>query len=909
MLARAIVRLSQATYPRSFRLVHGEELAEVVLQRWSAERREFGLAAGLRYAGGTLFDLVRTGLRMRFSGSPAPRPDRSEPKPPRSPKAGFMDQTLQDVRLAVRMLVSRPLFTSIAVLSLALGIGANSAVFSLVDAVLIRSMPVEAPHELVVPLEQRDEGRYNHNWAYPDFVDYQARARLLDLAGYSFATVSFAVDGAAERAQGLQVSGNYFDLLGVDAVAGRTFIAEEYATLGTHPVVVVSHGYWQSRFAADRDIAGRKVTINGHPFTVIGVSAEGFTGTRPGLTPQFFVPLMMYYETIPPTFVRFLDLEERRSSWLYLVGRLRPGVEPGQARDELEAIMASLEQEYPESNQGRRGMVLMPGARGHYGVLSNLTTPLLAVMVVVGLLLLIACANVANLLLARAAARNREIGVRLAMGASRGMLIRQLLTESVLLATVAGFVGVGVAMYGLAFLITYLQGVSNRALQIEVGVDPTVLAFTAGLSLITGVIFGLVPALRASRSDVVGALKDDGTSGSLRSRGRVFGLTAQNGLVVVQVALSFGLLVGAGLLVRSVVGLAAIDPGSEPEGALVMQTDASLAGYDDDQARLLYAVIKERLEAVPGVEVVGFGRAVPVDRSGTRGSIVVEGRDERTPEIDQNNVDVGYFQAVGISIVRGRAFNAADTVTSGPVAIVNRTFADTYWPGENPLGKHLAINAGNMPAAEVVGIAVDGKYRGLRGETQPYVYLPLRQLFRSNISIVVRTTVEPESMFAAVRNAIDEIDSNLPVYALKTLQDKVDEAYFETRVTAWLLGLFSVLGMALAAFGLYGVLAFSIARRTREIGVRMALGAKASNVVGLVLRQGLVLVIGGIALGIALAAAVTRFLGTLLYGIEPMDPITIAGTALFLGSIAVVACYLPAARATKVDPVLALRQD
>ena len=823
-----------------------------------------------------------------------------------------MDQLAQDLRLAARALGARPLLSSIAVLSLALGIGANTAVFSLIDAVMLRSLPVEEPERLVVLLEQRDVGRFAHNFAHPDFADYRDRSRLLAVAAYSPIDVSFGAGGASERAEGFHVSGNYFDVLGVSAAAGRTFSPAEGSERGAHAVVVLGHAYWRSRFAGDPSIAGRAVTINGEPFTVIGVAAAGFAGTRPGFDPDFYLPLSMFFESSGSGWRRYALLDNRGASWLYLVGRLAPGASIEQADAELDAIAASLAEQYPDSNQARLDIALMPGARGHYGVLDDLETPLAAIMTVAALLLLIACANIANLLLARAASRGREIAVRLALGAGRARLVRQLLTESLLLAAIGGAAGVLLAHYGSRFLLRYLQAIGARALQLDVGLDGRILGFTVLLSLATALLFGLAPALRASRAELTGALKEAGGRGSVAGSGHGRGFRPallQNGLVVVQVALSFALLVGAGLLVHSIVELRGIDPGFDPAGALVMSTDAGLAGRSDEEAMRLYEAVDERLEALPGVEAVSFARAVPVDRGGTRGSVFLPESGEETDEIDQNMVDPDFFRALGIPILAGRGFTDADVAGAPGVAIVNQTFAAMHWPDESPLGKRLGLDGPDAPPTEVVGIAGDGRYRTLREESQPYIYRPLRQSFRSDLYLVVRTSLPPHTLAGPVREAVAAVDPDLPLFNVKTLADKLAEDYFDTRITAWLLGLCSAAGLLLAGFGLYGVLAFSVARRHGEIGVRMALGARHANVVGLVLRQGMVLVAIGLMAGMALATVTSRLVGSLLYGVGAMDPATLAAITAFFLAVGALACYLPARRAVGVDPVVALRNE
>ena len=910
-LTELVLRGCQVAYPAEFRRTWGAELAGVTYDRCIAEAREAGILAAAWYAARTILDIVRTGLRSRWTArqrrASSPKLN-SAPGNGRSPgKASAMDKLLQDFRFAVRVLASRPLFTATALLSLALGIGANTAVFSLVNAAMLRSLPVDDPDSLVVVLEQRGEGRINHNFAYPDFVDYRDRvAALGDLAAYSFVQVSIGSEGDGERAAGLHVSGNYFDLLGVEAHVGRTFLPEEYATRGTHPVVVLSHGSWTRRFGADPAIVGRDVRLNNSPFTVIGVAAAGFTGTYPGRSSDVFIPVAMYNETVSSRRASFGMLDSRAASWLFLVGRLAPGFALQQAQEELRGVAAALAEEFPDSNGQRTDLVLVPGARGHYGSLQSLATPLVTLMAVVALLLFIACANVANLMLARATDRNREIGVRVALGASRGRLVRQLLSESVVLSLVGGLLGIGIARASADILFAYLDSMTFGSLQLDAGLDATVMAFTATLTAATGILFGLVPALRASRHDVVTSLKDN-SSGLQLNRGS--GTRLQQGLVVVQVALSFGLLVGAGLLVRSVVELYTEEPGFNPDGALVASVNGTLSGRPDPDVLPLFAEIRARVAALPGVTAASFARAVPVDRAGSRGSVYFPERgDDDMPTIDANAVDLDFFAALGVPLIAGRGFTEADVEGAPSVVVVNEALADSFWPGENPIGKQLGLS-GTDNLSEVVGVAANGKYRSFWEEQQPYIWTPMRQAFRPDMYLLVRTSVDPVGLFGGVRSAIAEVAGDVPVSDMRTLRDKVSENYYTTRVTAWLMAAFGGIGGVLATLGLYGVLAYSVSRRRREIGIRVALGAEAGRVVRLVLIQGLGLVIAGMVFGGLLAIATTRFFESLLYGVEPTDVATLVTTAVLLLVVGVLACLLPAVRASRVDPMLALRRE
>jgi len=842
---------------------------------------------------------------------------------------GVMMKSLwQDLRYAARMLWKTPGFTAIAVLSLALGIGANTSIFSFVNAVLLRALPIAEPERLVFVFNGSQSDPYNVS-PYPDYVDYRDRNEVFsDLAAYSGISLSLNSNDQVEQISGLIVTGNYFDVLGVRAAAGRTFLPEEDKTPGAHPAAVISHGLWQRRFAGDANAVGKQLLLNGQSFTVVGIAPANFNGAEAGQTNDIYVPMMMQAVVRPPRSGYSGEMNpdllgRRNAGWLNMIGRLKDGVSFERAQAEMTTLAKQLEQAYPETNREETA-TLFPVTKGdplQRGTLLSVAGLLTAV---VGLVLLIACANVANLLLARASARRKEISIRLALGASRWRLIRQLLTESVLLSLLGGAVGLLLAVWLVDALQSYSPPGNFFPVAFDFSLDSSVLGFTLLLSLLTGVIFGIAPALQASNPDLVHALKDETVALPGRGSRGFRGFNLRNLLVVAQVALSLVLLISAGLFLRSLGQAQRIDPGFNPEKVLVMPLNIHLLRYTKTQGQEFYRQVIERVEAMPGVESATFSRTPPLSGASRQSSVLIEGQDgpNRTrnsegtgaPDEDPNLtfvsvVNLKYFQTMNIPLLRGRDFTAQDREGAPGVVIVNETFVRRYFPNQDPAGKRLSLSGARGPWLEVVAVARDGKYVTLGEASAPMVYQSLLQRHETGMTMLVRTGGEPANFVAGVRREMQSIEKNLPITNIRPMTELLSNSLFPARMGAMLLGVFGLLALVLAAIGLYGVMSYSVARRTREIGVRLALGAQRDDVLRLVLREGMTLVAIGILLGLVGAFAVTRLLASFLYGVSTTDPLTFAGIAVFLAFIALVANFIPARRATKVDPMVALRYE
>ncbi|HEY3104228.1 MAG TPA: ABC transporter permease [Pyrinomonadaceae bacterium] len=817
-----------------------------------------------------------------------------------------MKALLQDLRYGSRMLFKTPGFTVVAVVSLALGIGLNTAIFSIVNVILIRPVPMVKEQSRVVWLRAPI--------SYPDYLDY--REQTQSFAGMAAATgtseFSLARGGEPELVKGEYVTENYFDVLGVNALSGRAFGKEEGQR--PEPVVVLSEHLWRTRFDSDSTIIGRQISINGLRFTVIGVAPKNFIGTEAGLNRELWVPLSMQPVLNPPETSRSADplsnrFKERDSHWLAVFARLKPGVSREQAGAELTTVARHVAEAYQgkASAETLRTVQLLSMNGGMDPRDREEALPLAGiVIVVVALVLLIACANIASLLLARSAVRRRETAVRQALGATRSRLVRQWLTESILLGVAGGALGLLLALWANQLLISYLQ--TTPLASLELGLDWRVLAFTLGVSVTTGIVFGLAPALQASRLDIVMALKSEDAqrAGSRRSRLRAVFVTAQ-------VTLSVVLLVGAGLFIRSLQSANTIDPGFRVERALTVPINLGLLRYKETEGENFYRDLLTRVEAQPGVERASLVRFAQLGFSFAQFQVFKEGsRDKQTDEGISSGFNVvgpNYFKTMETPLLRGRDFAETDRKGAPGVVALNETLAATLWPGEDALGKRVSVSGPEGPFLEVIGVARDGKYRSLGEAPHPYIYQPLLQSYDPKMTLVVRTKGEPQSVAAAVREQIRALDANLPVADVKTLRDQLDLSLFPSRVAAWTLGGFGVLALLLAAIGIYGVVSYSVAQRTREIGVRMALGAKEKDVLRLVLGEGLFVIAVGLAFGLLLAFAATRVIVGFLYGVGATDPLTFVCVPLLLGFVALVASYIPARRATKVDPLVALRYE
>jgi macrolide transport system ATP-binding/permease protein len=827
-----------------------------------------------------------------------------------------MENLLKDLKYGARMLLRSKAFSLIAVLSLALGIGANTAIFSLVQTMMFSPFPVEAPDQLVsvFTTDQRNPG--NLPMSHLNFKDIRDQnSSFSGTAAITFAQVNMLVGQSSEQIFTQLVTGNYFDVLGMKPAQGRTFLPSEDATPGSHPVAVLSYGLWQRRFGGDPSIVGKTITLNRQPFSIIGVAAEGFTGTFLFGAPDVWVPTMMH-DLLQPGF-DFWD--GRRGLFLFVFGRLKPGVTVAQAEANLKTIAAQLESSYPNDNKGRSAAAIPlldartnPGGGGG----NPIATVASLLTVVVGLVLLIACANIANLLLARATARRREIAMRLALGARRARIVRQLLTESVLLALLGGAAGLVVAFWTLDALKAIDAIPIPANVLVNLGLDTRVLTFALAVSIFTGLLFGLAPALQATKTDVVPVLKNEMLPSAGTSPRRFLGwLSLRKGLVVSQVALSLVALVAAGLFLRSLRQTQNIDPGFETDGVLMAVFNLGREGYTPERGQLFYRQIVERVQGLPGVRSACIAQGPPFGNQGIARSVFLEGRE--TSERDRILVQVhpvgpGYFRTLGIPIERGRDFTADDDEDAPDVVVINKTMADRFWKGQDALGKRFKF-FGDEQFRTVIGVARDAKYNGLAEDPTPFIYQPITQAYTPVATILVRSIGGAGGLAAPVRAEIAQLDNRLTVLNVQTLGDQVSQALGPQRIMVTLLGTFGMLALGLAAIGLYGVASYSVTQRTREIGVRMALGASRSNVVGLVLGQGMLLIAVGLAVGLGVGLLVVTLagqqIGNLLVGIRPLDPITFGGTALLLAVVAGLATWLPARRAATIDPLVALRYE
>jgi predicted permease len=841
----------------------------------------------------------------------------------RDVSAGHQLESLwRDLRYGLQMLRRNPGFTAAAVLSLALGIGANTAIFSLMDAVLLKMLPAKNPEQLFF-LERsgvRRDAKEGSGLSYAFFE--QLRARREAIAGVCAfnpgSRVNVVADGQAEVAQGQLVSGGFFATLGVNALLGRMITEEDDKIPGAHPVAVISYNYWQRRFTRDPAIVGKSVAVNGHPFTIIGVTPSEFFGVTVGESPDLWAPAMMLAQLYPGDSLEQYNNYPRD----FMLARLKPEVTEQQARAVFNAVLqqtlaaSSGSQLSPEEQRElrRKSVALNPASRGLSSLREQFSEPLRILMAVVGLILLIACANVANLLLARATARKKEIAVRLALGASRFRLIRQLLTESMLLALIGGALGLLFALWGCGFLLA-LVGSGRDPVFLKLTLDLRVLGFTAVASLLAGVLFGLAPAWRATRVDLNPALKDGARGSDAGSR-----LGLGKTLVVVQVALSLLLLIGAGLFARSLGKLKSLDAGLNRENVLLVSTNPMMIGYQEGrQTADLYQRMLERIRAIPGVRFASLSPQALLGAGGTNTSVVVQGRAER-PEDNADSpgrtgipwlCEVGpeYFETVGMTILRGRGLTAQDGENAPRVAVINETFARYYFGGENPIGRRFGTDPDTSGQIEIVGVVKDAKYVSLREPALRTYYVPYFQYsdrWRAT-TFQIRTAADPTGVIAAVRQAAREVDANLPLFNIKTLAKQVDESIAQERLIGAVSSFFGLLALLLAAVGLYGIMAYAVSQRTHEIGVRMALGAHRGAVLRMVLRQGMKLVLIGAGLGLAASLAVTRVIASQLYDVTPTDPMTFIGAPILLLIAALAACFAPARRATKVDPLVALR--
>ncbi|MBA2622938.1 MAG: ABC transporter permease, partial [Chthoniobacterales bacterium] len=811
-----------------------------------------------------------------------------------------MEKLFQDIRYGVRQLIKRPGFAALAVISMALGIGANTSIFSLVDTVLLRPLAVHEPARLTELYGTLHNGADITLQSYLNYKDYRDRNTVLSgLVAYRVVVSSLSHGGANQRVWGYLVSGNYFDVLGVKPALGRSFLSEEDQTPGSHPVAILSHGCWERRFGSDRAIIGQTVQFNSRPFTVIGVAPKGFIGTEVAFAPEMFISMMMAKEIEPGA----TWLERRTSDNMFVVGRLKPGLSQAQAQAGLQTLTAQLAQDYPE-NAGRGVRLMKPGL--FLPEIRDSVFAFAGVLTAVGaLVLLLACVNLANLLLARATERRKEIAVRLAVGASRGRLVRQLLTESVLISTAGGAAGVLLAA-AINRAVRGIQLPTDIALLFDLRLDWRVLTFTLVLSLATGILFSLIPALQSSRPQLVPALKDESSmAGFRRSRLR-------NGLVVVQVSLSLVLLISAGLIVRSLQAAQKVRPGFNPENAVALSYSVILQGYDEPRGRAFNLQVLERARALPQVKAVAMTDTLPLGLNYNSATVYIEGAEftsaSNLPMAIPVATTPGYFEVMDIPL-RGRDFRMDEDKTESRVAIVNETFARRFYPGQDVIGKRFNFRGPESPFWEIIGVVPEGKYNSLGEDPKPAVYQPFFRDYEGAMTLVARTHGDPRAALHALQGEVQKLDPSLSIYNTKTLVEHMGVSLFPARMAAVALGSFGVLALILAAVGIYGVMSHVVAGRTREIGLRMALGAQLSDVRRLILGQGMLLATIGSAVGLLLAFGGARAMKSLLYGVSTSDPITFLGLAAMLLGIALLASWIPASRASRVDPMIALRAE
>ncbi|HWT02783.1 MAG TPA: ABC transporter permease [Pyrinomonadaceae bacterium] len=889
-------RLSRLGLPPTREAEIAEELAQHLDDRYEQSRQ--GGATKEEAYRAALLELTEGDLFARELGR-VERPAGRDPIVPGAQRRTNLFRDLwQDLRYSLRTLVKNPGFTAVAVIALALGIGANSAIFSVVNTVLLRPLPYKDPDRLVMVWEDDTKGGYPRDTpAAANYVDWRAQNQVFEGMA-AMADTSFNLTGAGdpERLEGKLVSADLFPLLGVEPQLGRAFLPEEDRP-GGNRVVLLSHGLWQRRFGSDPKITGQPLTLNGESYTVVGVMPPHFR--FPGEEAELWAPIAFTPE----------EAANRGRHYLKVLARMKQGVTLGQAQAEMSTIAARLQQQHPDQNKDLGAAVTSL----HEYVAGDIRPALLVLLGAVGFVLLVACANVANLLLARAAARQKEIAIRVALGASRFRLIRQFLTESVLLAALGGVVGLLLSLWGVGLLQAFIpQSISQVK---AVGVDGKVLVFTLLVSLLTGLIFGLAPATQASNFNLNETLKEGGRDSAAGSRGnRIRGL-----LVVAEVAVSLLLLIGAGLLINSFLRLRSVDPGFRTDNLLTMEVVLPETKYSEHAQRAaFYTDLLRRVEALPGVKSAAVTTNLPLYPQGNSISFSIEGRPDpatgRKPTVVTRVISPQYFSTMGIQFLQGRQLNEQDRADSPAVAVISETMARRFWPDGDPLGKRITPGRADSTDPNdwitIVGVAKDVRQFELNAEPKPQMYLSYEQagFFEPN-DLVVSTSVEPLSLASAVRKAVWEVDKDQPVSNVRTMEDILSGSIARQRFSMLLLGVFAGLALVLAAVGIYGVISYSVAQRTREIGLRMALGAQRSDVVKMVVGQGLKLVLIGVAFGLAAAFVLTRVMSSLLFGVSATDPVTFLVISLVLICVALLASFIPARNATKVDPMIALRAE
>jgi len=820
-----------------------------------------------------------------------------------------MNNLLKDLRYAIRMLIKTPGVTLVAVITLALGIGANTAIFSSVSAFTSRPLPVPKPDQLIRPVEIAEDRGTADNFSYPDFVDYRNQSTVFSgLCAEDMVQVAIDTQEQNDVIWGQIVSGNFFDMLQIKPVMGRAFAPDEDGAPGAHPVVVLGHSLWQRRFASDPNIVGKTLRLNNRQFQVIGVAPESFKGTKFGLSMDFWAPMAMVGELSGSADL----LTSRDSHWLTILGRLKPGVGVSQASAEMNAISLRLNQAYIDERSNNTQAKVVTEIDGRWGEAATvIKTGGMLAMAIVALVLLIACANVANLLLARAAARRKEIGIRLALGASRARLIRQLLTESLLLSLIGGGLGLLLANWMTDLMQGFIPVLQYNVVEDFFALDSRALMFTLVISVATGIVFGLAPAWNSSNPDVVPVLK--GGSGIVE-KGRTRRVTLRSSLVVAQVALSLVVPLCAGLFIKSFRKAQQMDPGFDTKNAVLMTLNPPLVGYDNDRTRNFYQQITERARSIPGVEAVALTRLMPLgDSSNSNGPILKEGetlaRGSAGRDITTNVISPDYFKAMQIPLMEGRDFDDRDREKTQRVVIVNQRMAQVLWPSESAVGKRIFIGADSHDPLEVVGVVKTGKYRTLAEDPRMFFYYPLSQRRPGIMTMVMRTNGDPRNFVGALRHEVQQLDRAVPMSAVKTMEQHMTWPLWGPSLAATLALAFGVIALLLSSIGLYSVMAYVVSQRTKEVGIRMALGASRHDVLKMITSQGMRLAIVGAGLGLVLALLLAKVMSSLLIGVSGYDITTFVIVAVVLSVVAFVASYLPARRATKVNPLIALRYE
>jgi macrolide transport system ATP-binding/permease protein len=821
-----------------------------------------------------------------------------------------MSGLFQDIRYGLRMMRKRLGLTLLVIITLALGIGINSSIFNLVNAALRRPLPVDRPDELIVLYSTKHNVDGYSNISYPDYVDLRDQNNVFaGLIAYSVLPLNASEGEQGERIWGEIVTGNYFEMLGVKPVLGRAILPEDDKLSESHPVAVLSYNYWQRRFAGDPNIVGKTISLNGHTFDVIGVAPKEFHGIfYVGFSPALWLPVSMQQQAAPSSNSNILTTRDNR--WLNVMGRLKPGVSPEQAEAAMQVQARQLEQAYPQTNKDI-GLALFrelaarpePESAGAISLAANLF------LVLVGLVLLIASANVANMLLAQASARRREIALRLALGASRWRLLRQLLTESILLALLSGFVSLLLAMLA-SDALTLVKPPTDIPFELDLSLDRHVLVYTFVVSLIVGVLFGLLPALRLTKTELVTTLNAEsgrGTGGKQKARLR-------NLLVIAQVAVSMVLLITGGLFIRSMQAAQQINPGFDTKNALLASVDLSLQGYDETRGRIFFRSLTDQLKTLPEVRSVTMASPIPLDFVSDSEDVFIEDRaaapDQGRVTILRSIIGPNYFQTMSTPLLSGRDFAETDGPQTPKVVVINETMAKRYWAGQDAVGRRIRLGNSDGQVYQIVGIAKDGKYRTLGENPRPYMYLPFSQNYpQGYLTLVVRTTGDPTHLVPAIRQQVRALDPKLPVFELKSMNEHMARSLLSARMSAVFTTVFGFLALVLALTGLYGIIWYSVTLRTKEIGIRMALGAQQRDILKLVLKQGLGMALIGIVIGLLAAFAVGQVMSSLLYGVSAADALTFGSVVLLFIGCAFLASYFPARKAANIDPMVTLRAE